>query len=256
MMKNCFLAVFAVVALANAIGNTPTPFIINGTQADEGQFPSLVVIYQVANETHGIPICSGSIIDDFWILSAAHCFLDKKPEIKFFVVAGSIDSYVNETIYDIIEVRNYPNYTKSQVDLALLKTDRKIVETDLVMKADYTWKRIEIVDNCTLAGWGKKSTTSDEISQYLRYINGSTIPTEECQKIWSLKPDVKITQSKICVQWYEGGHSAEGDSGGPLLYDGKIIGVLIGGYPLERIPSIFERVSSHVLWIRRTIKTA
>lgn len=46
----------------------PSPLIIGGNEAKDGQFP-----YMVSLRLYGSHMCGGSIISDHWILTAAHC---------------------------------------------------------------------------------------------------------------------------------------------------------------------------------------
>ena len=57
-----------------ALGETDTKMITGGTEAPEGKYPWQVRLYSSMDDKIGF--CGGSIIDDKWILTAAHCLLD------------------------------------------------------------------------------------------------------------------------------------------------------------------------------------
>lgn len=61
------------ITLANEIGCKQTDRILNGTFAEVGEFPFMAALY--LRRPHGGHYykCSGSIIDQRHILTAAHC---------------------------------------------------------------------------------------------------------------------------------------------------------------------------------------
>lgn len=63
-----FASLLASIALVN--GANITPFISNGSEAEITEFPFLVSIQHI-----DVHVCSGSLLSEKWILSAARCFL-------------------------------------------------------------------------------------------------------------------------------------------------------------------------------------
>src|SRR5262245_32328217 len=57
-----------------ALAETDTDMIVGGTLAADGKYPWQVRIYSDMNDEVGF--CGGSIINDRWVLTAAHCVLD------------------------------------------------------------------------------------------------------------------------------------------------------------------------------------
>ncbi|EFN70271.1 Trypsin, partial [Camponotus floridanus] len=81
--------------------------LIGGAVASKSEFP-----YQVAlnypNNTH---ICSGVLISDSYVLSAAHCVCDviKEPSEELNVLIGSVD-YKKGEIHTVKSVKCHPDY--------------------------------------------------------------------------------------------------------------------------------------------------
>lgn len=49
------------------------PKIVNGTDAKIEEFPFIISLQYIVNETHSYHSCGGSILNEYWILTAAHC---------------------------------------------------------------------------------------------------------------------------------------------------------------------------------------
>lgn len=56
------------------------PKIVNGTDATTEEFPFIVSIQWIYNETSAFHSCGGSVLNSMWVLTAAHCLEDTEPE--------------------------------------------------------------------------------------------------------------------------------------------------------------------------------
>ncbi|VCW53664.1 unnamed protein product [Gulo gulo] len=107
---------------------------------------------------------------------------------------------------------------------------------------------------CRVSGWG--TTTSPQVTypQTLQCANIQLRSDEECRQVYP----GKITANMLCAGSKEGGKdSCEGDSGGPLICNGTLHGIISwGDFPCGQPnrPGVYTRVSQYVLWIRDTIR--
>lgn len=74
------LAAVAAVEF-DPISEGKQPKIVNGTDAEITDYPFIVSL-QSSNETNSYHSCGGSIINEYWILTAAHCVYLGDPEAK------------------------------------------------------------------------------------------------------------------------------------------------------------------------------
>lgn len=85
------------VVCGNSIKSLRGGRITNGIQANRTQFPYQCAIYIYTDSEKGSNFCSGSIISENFILSAAHCFEDMNYGI---ILAGIIDLNDENAPYD------------------------------------------------------------------------------------------------------------------------------------------------------------
>jgi secreted trypsin-like serine protease len=68
-MKTLFITIVSIsVALANPVDSSIDPKIVGGDFAKEKQFPHQIALYN-----NGAFRCGGSIFNENWIITAAHC---------------------------------------------------------------------------------------------------------------------------------------------------------------------------------------
>ncbi|XP_004690237.1 PREDICTED: chymotrypsinogen B2-like [Condylura cristata] len=97
-----------------------TPRIINGKDARPGDWPWHVSLLSSSGNNK----CGGSLIDRFWVITAAHCNITTSDR----VMTGMFDlngSYANVEFLRIAQVFTHPffNLTTVYSDIALLKLD-------------------------------------------------------------------------------------------------------------------------------------
>lgn len=253
--------------------------IYGGKEVDPGDWPFIVYIYEkIADDPSVGGLCGGTLINDRWIITAAHCFSWDRPE-SYGIILGEHDVNKrsgNEIYMDIEKIISHAafNHRSFSNDIALIKTAERVIYTSYIQPActiDSNLKSDDISDddttlvgkNCTVIGWGLTSRESKQRSDVLMGLTIQIVPRFICTTQtslnlakYSVKTPVAENSPKFCAGGKEGEDTCNGDSGGPLLCkrNGRyhIHGVTSYGTELcgtRNLPGVYTEVSSYREWI-------
>ena len=257
-----------------------SPRIINGVEVIENSWPWIVLIFSQsqaeidAESSYGTR-CGGTIIDDRWILTAAHC-CEGMAEHTLYIGNHHYD-IVEETeqvmIADTVVIHpqranikeNHHNF-----DACLLRTPRSIGigTAPGVAAACLPTESPKHGEACWVAGWGK--TETGDYSDELKSVGVNIFSDEYCTANHVIIFDeFYINPDEICAglpdsgdidHLADGGKDAcQGDSGGPLVCDRDGVLTLTGivswgdGCAEKGRPGMYGDVFEYNDWIRKTI---
>lgn len=150
------LSIFAILAATTA-KHLHEPRIINGHDAQEGQFPHMVSLRSKISRVH---VCGASILSSRFLLTAAHCCQDpysNPKDVIALVGAFRQSSGGVEIELDTITPNKGFNVTFVRFDVAVLRTATEIIFSELIQPialptADTPDDRsVQVV----IAGWGR-----------------------------------------------------------------------------------------------------
>ncbi|XP_053662965.1 brachyurin-like [Anopheles marshallii] len=236
--------------------------ITNGQEATPGQFP-----YQIAlliDFSQGTALCGGSVLTRNFILTAAHCVVEKASTLAMGGVAimGVHNRTAREDSQQRIRftssgIRRHPQFNSTSLrnDIAIVRLDSSMSFTARIQPIRLPARSdVRLFGGYigTVSGFGRTSDTSWSISAVLRYTTNAIMTNTECVTQWSYDT---ISNQNLCM-WGTGGRSTcNGDSGGPLaIQDGDPIQIGVVSFVSARgctvgKPSVYTRVSSYVDWI-------
>jgi secreted trypsin-like serine protease len=130
--------------------------VVGGTNARDGQAP-----YQVSLRPGHLPsfhFCGGSIIGDYWVLTAAHCTIDKGPG-EVLVVVGSVFNNPTGKTHRVRQVINHEHYDGNEIlnDVALLEVMDSFVYGPTVQAVGLHTSPVPGESLAIFTGWGQMS---------------------------------------------------------------------------------------------------
>ncbi|OQV17878.1 putative Ovochymase-1 [Hypsibius exemplaris] len=250
--------------------------IVGGIEATPHSWPWQVVV-QV-----GGGLCGGSIIDDDWIMTAAHCCVSQSGAVQrpssFRVTAGEHNrnraTEPNAKQYLISKVIPHPLYNNDPVeqqDFCLLKTSTPITFNDHVKPVCLGEEGDEIVGKtCYVTGWGRTvdsqwAPTSPVLQQAAVNIDDRAAchRTYNNLRFPSPNQDIRlfISEDMLCAS-SNNKDSCQGDSGGPLVCLNargtyNLVGVVSWGVgcAVPGIPGVYGKTSTALEWIASTLSS-
>ncbi|XP_030386347.1 serine protease 3-like [Scaptodrosophila lebanonensis] len=228
--------------------------ITNGKTAVAGQFPYQVGLSFSSGSSGWW--CGGSIIDNQWVLTAAHCTKGATSVTIYYGATQRTSPQLTQTVAssNFVQHSSYNSIILSN-DISLIKTPSVTfsssinkVQLPAIASSYSTYAGQQAI----ASGWGKISDSATGVASTLQYENFEVVSVATCQATYG---SLTVTSKVICVATPNKISTCSGDSGGPLTLasDGKLIGVtsFVSSAGCESgAPAGFTRVTSYLDWIK------
>ncbi|KAK7874192.1 hypothetical protein R5R35_006238 [Gryllus longicercus] len=232
--------------------------VLGGEDVAANQYDYVVGVYNTPKNSRTYSVCSGSIINAHWVLTAGHCVENSSPSTHVVEVEAGAKSLANAQTVRAEKWFTHERYrnlqdptTRVYYDIALIKLHDSLLQVRNTAIATLPSSgrddpgrssTVEIVGFGT-EGQGSLATKRKGILKKAEMkVQGTcrnTLPSSYCIKV------VDAT-----------GRSCPGDSGGPMVYRGRVVGVSSTGNPCttRRGDAQYTRVSSFLDWINQKIR--
>ncbi|XP_029931010.1 vitamin K-dependent protein C [Myripristis murdjan] len=232
------------------------PWIMGGEVGKKGESPWQALLLNARGKFH----CGGVLIDENWVLTAAHCLHNS---LRFKVRLGDYERFKaegTEVTLPVAQTFQHPDYNSHTVDndIALLRLASPAPFSEYIVPVCLPGRQmaervLHLNGTITVVtGWGKDDMDSDHFSSALNVIKVPLVNRTACARQMSHN----ITENVLCAGVLgQRMDACEGDSGGPMvtLYRGTwfLIGLVSWGEgcAVEDKLGIYTKVSNYNQWI-------
>ncbi|XP_038839203.1 chymotrypsin B-like [Salvelinus fontinalis] len=229
--------------------------IVNGEEAVPHSWPWQVSLQQ----TSGFHFCGGSLINENWVVTAAHCNVATYHRV---IVGehkrGSGNNAEDIQILKPAKVFTHPKWNPSTInnDISLIKLSTPAVLNTNVSPVCLA----ETADvfapgmTCVTSGWGLLRYNAINTPNLLQQAALPLLSNEQCKEHWGSS----ISDVMICAGG-AGATSCMGDSGGPLVCEKDNVWTLVGivSWGSSRCstttPAVYARVTELRSWVDQTL---
>ncbi|KRT82471.1 Trypsin [Oryctes borbonicus] len=242
-MYTFYYLALLVTTVTGAIIDDSETAIINGERASILDYPFYASLrYKVQKAV----LCGGSIIQPDVVLTAAHCI---GREFQVYVGISDDNDIKEAEAYDVKKIVKHPFYLGlAFFDIALVKLNRSIILSEKVEIAELATENPPEDEEVAIIGFGNPAC--DEFDNPLKPCTNDASDHLKYAAMTITDVTLGLISSSGQNQ-----NACFGDSGGPMIYDGKVVGVssqvdrkdCTGG-------NIYTSVASNRRWINRNLK--
>ncbi|MBU0945703.1 MAG: trypsin-like serine protease [Proteobacteria bacterium] len=235
---------------------TMIPKVVGGAAAEPDRWPWAAAIAFKKDDDSLFQYCGGTLIDSRWVLTAAHCDVQKGDKV---ILGRSNLKQEGGEVIDVTRVLYTRDSGLKAFDPNTMDHDIALVELATassqqpVSRVGATGAAVSVGKQATVIGWGLLEE-GGEASDTLQQVAVPIFSNDSCDALYSLS-NISITDNMMCAGLH-GKDSCQGDSGGGVFVQNSLdqdvmVGVVSFGIGCARpnFPGVYTRVSNYAAWI-------
>ncbi|WP_405869349.1 MULTISPECIES: trypsin-like serine protease [unclassified Streptomyces] len=255
-------------------GSTVSPYVVGGTDTAITSAPWMAQLWYyddrgTTDESDDLGFfCGGTVVSPTKILTAAHCVKDEDGKSYNWKAYGAVLTGTSQlpttdssgstdlhggTVSLPLRQWNHPSYSPTTInnDIAVLTLAAPVKATPIRMTTSGDTTSYAGGTSAKLYGWGRTSSTSQDISETLKSATLTIHADSTCTGVYGSD---YVKGHMICAGTQSGSDTGtkaacNGDSGGPLIVNNRIVGVVSWGVAdcvAKGYYSVFSKVSTYI----------
>lgn len=231
--KKTGLITAAAIAVAGGTG-TAALGIVGGASVQRA--PSWMGSLRGADGGHR---CGAALISSTWVVTAKHCLGGDLSQVRL----GSLDHSAGGEVVGIADALTDPNGT----DVALLRLSTAVTRSPVTIASSSPAPGTGI----TLFGWGQTTPQpgGSDLSPFLKELQTQVLSDSTCNQQGHRLDE----GTELCIESTPDQTACYGDSGGPAVVDGMLVGITSrGSWTCGDAHTVYEDLTPLRAWIAQT----
>nr|UMW88238.1 kallikrein [Pseudocerastes urarachnoides] len=223
--------------------------VIGGSPCNINEHRSLVFVYNASGFR-----CGGTLINQQWVLGAAHCDMEN---MRIYLGLHNFSLPNEDQKIRVAKEKFFclssRNYTRRDKDIMLIKLKKPVTYSTHIAPLSLPSSFPTVGSVCRIMGWGTITSPNVTLPYVPHCANINILPYWMCRASFGLPPQSRTLCAGIPRRRIV---SCKGDSGGPLICNGQIQGIVSWGKRIcgkNGAPSLYTKVFDYTDWIQSII---